>query len=150
MITVLRRQQGNGKTYYVAATKNHKGIYEHFTQKEVEGNPIKFRIQESGSLKKSETPQLPKALGELNEVIALLTVTRPNTSREKIVAAAEKMLADKKAYLRQRELKESWQLRGLTPEAAEIAASVESRNRPVNLPPATEWGNLLDRFGGRR
>jgi len=43
---VLRRQQANGDVYYVAATKNHKGVYEHFTPKQVEGNS-KFEIVES-------------------------------------------------------------------------------------------------------
>jgi hypothetical protein len=161
-IKVKRKQNGRGDTFYQSAEKDHKGIYREFSDKEYNSCPEKFEVV--GGLKESqrvfihektrftgnEMSKLPKPLGELNEVIALLAPFRPRKSRDEIVKEAETMLVDKKEYLSQRQLKESWQLRGLTPEAAESAATVESRNRPVDLPPATEWAGLLDKAYRRR
>jgi hypothetical protein len=153
----------NNEPMYVCVDSNFRGVFKAYTETEYKKNPAQFEITKEAAkpsgrvlvdevtpLPKNAMPKLPKPLGELNELVALLTVTRPNTSREKIVAAAEKMLADDKEFMRQRQLKESWQLRGLTPEAAAVAAKVESSNRPVDLPPVTEWAGLLFKAYGRR
>jgi hypothetical protein len=156
----VRVQHGaNNTPMYVSTEPNRRGVYKAYTEAQYKAERYQFEIvkeaaKPSGRVVVGEVtpvmPKLPKPLGELNELVALLTVTRPNTSREKIVAAAERMIADKKAYLRQREVKESWQRRGLTPEAAEVAAKVELSKRPADLPPATEWASLLDKaFGGK-
>lgn len=103
-VTVMRRLQGNGKVFYVSNEKDHKGRYGQYTQKEVEGNPAKFQIQESGSI------ALPKALKELNAVVAVLP---------------QKPVDEK-----HRELAEQWKERGLTPEAAAVAAKVQTKMAP--------------------
>jgi hypothetical protein len=153
----------NNEPIYVCVDSNFRGVFKAYTEAEYKKNPAQFEITKEAAkpsgrvlvdevtpLPKNAMPKLPKPLGELNELVALLTPFRPRKSRDEIVKEAEKMLADKKEFIRQRQLKESWQLRGLTPEAAEIAATVESRNRPVDLPPATEWGSLLDKAYGRK
>jgi hypothetical protein len=175
-IKVIRKQNGRGDTFYQAQEKDHKGVRREYTDKEYKKNPAQFEVV--GGLAESHRalvdglkdpkaakklaragfevvhevtmPKLPKPLGELNELIACLTPFRPSKTRDQIVKEAERMVADKKAYLRQREVKESWQRRGLTPEAAEVAAKVELQKRPASLPPATEWASLLDKaFGGK-
>lgn len=120
-VTVFRRQQGDGTIFYVSNLKDSRGNYGQYTQQEVEGNPVKFTVQESGSV------ALPKALRELNETIALLP---------------------KKSAPEQSALAESWQRIGLSPEAAAVAARVESKNRPADLPPATEWAAMWDEARG--
>jgi hypothetical protein len=72
-------------------------------------------IQESGSIAK-----LPKPLGELNEVVAILQSIRPNQPK-----------------LTDAELQEAaklWEKRGLTPAAAEVAA----RQQKAMAPPASD------------
>ncbi|HWY70690.1 MAG TPA: hypothetical protein VNX88_18630 [Terriglobales bacterium] len=153
-VTVLRRRQGDGTVFYVSAAKNHKGVFENFSQKEVENNPTRFEVRESGSFRKTNihevTPAsdktLPKPLGELNELIAMLAPFRRGRSQQEIATEAQKMLDHK--HLNQ--VKESWQALGLSPEAAEVAARVEIQKRPADLPPVTEWASLLDKaYGGR-
>ena len=95
---------------------------------------------------------LPKPLAELNEVIAILTSSehcRQRTAAQ-IRTEAIAMIAEKHERLSEHRLTESWKKRGLTPEAAKVAARVELKNRPASLPPATEWGSLLDNAFGRR
>ena len=132
-VTVLRRLQGNGEVYYVSAGKNHKGVYEHFTAKQVEGNPERFDVRESGSYQKKTNIResaLHPALKELNEIIATLTPLRPNRTTQQITVEAQKMYDEK----RRAKLKESWQKRGLSPEAAAVAA----RQQTAMAPPASD------------
>jgi len=65
---------------------------------------------------------LTKPLAELNEVIGLLTPFRSKRSAKEIRAEALMMIAEKHDFLEQRRLTESWRQRGLTPEAAAVAA----------------------------
>jgi len=177
-IKVKRCQNGSGDTIYIATEKDHKGRWQTYSDADYKKNSAQFEVV--GGLAESHSAlvdgmthpsasrklvregfevihevtgqmaKLPKALSELNEVVAMLAPWRPNKSRDEIVKEAERIVEDKKNFLSQRQLEESWQLRGLTPEAAEIAAKVEQRNRPADLPPATEWAKLLDKaYGGK-
>jgi hypothetical protein len=152
----------NNEPRFVSVEANRRGIYEAYSEDKYNANPEQFEIvtghvQESSSrvLVDEVTPfgnsnkTLPKPLSELNELIALLSPFRRKRTRDEIVAEAQKMLKEKEEYLRKSKIQESWQAAGLSPEAAEVAARVEIRKRPTELPPVTEWAGLLDKaYGG--
>lgn len=151
----------NNEPMYCAIEQNRRGVHVSYSEARYKANPDQFEIvsdtvKESSSrvLVHEVTPlrskTLPKPLSELDELIAVLTPSRRKQTRDEIVAEAQRMIAHKQEFLRKHDLKESWQAAGLSPEAAEVAARVEIKKRPADLPPVTEWAGLLDRaFGGK-
>jgi hypothetical protein len=142
MATKKTENKDEDKSESSARTQQRANVRIHraYTEAQYKAERYQFEI-----VKESGETTLPKPLSELNEVVALL----PNKSRDEIVKEAEQMITEEQDFLRQRELKESWQRLGLSPEAAEVAAKVESRKR-ASLPPTIEWAGLLDKAFGRR
>ena len=87
-----------------------------------------------GTVLAMESHRLTKPLQELNEVIALLVPFRPKRTAAEIRTEAALMVAEKHEYLEHHRLAESWRQRGLSPEAAAIAA----RQQIAMAPPASD------------
>jgi hypothetical protein len=148
-IKVKRKQNGRQETFYQATEIDHKGVLRTYSAKEYKANPANFEVV--GGLKESQRilchevtqmgkvgrPKtiLPNALGEINEVTAILERIRPYNPRRteaQLLEAAETWLSHK--YLNAKQLVESWKERGLSPEAARIAA----REQVAMAPPASD------------
>ena len=146
-IQVYTQMGSNKAVEYVTVKKNYRGNHVVYSEAAYKANPAQFEvvakpIREShrisiahneGRVVTSNRP-LPKPLNELNEVIALLTPFRPNRTPQQIEAEAEKMVAEKHKFLDERKLTESWKERGLTEEAAGVAA----RQQIAMAPPASD------------
>ena len=143
-VTVLRRQQANGKIFYVSAQKNFKGVYENFSQKEVENNPTRFEVRESTSFRRTsiheitqlgESKKLTKPLREFNDLAITLAALHPHWSDEKIQRKLDETVrAGQTVEGLIETLTEAWRKRGLNEPAARIAG----RETAASAPPATD------------